>query len=110
MILIQKSFDAKKFKIYLEGEDKVRNHFDFLNVIRTGEEFEQLKKLLLSNNLQMSFELTYHPKIELNETVETSKKNTEIIEEQLQLFLSKFLNKSSSQMDDNLLKLLLEAK
>jgi hypothetical protein len=102
---------TKKFNTYAKGKRKIKEYFDFINLIFHLEEAEIIKKLLFNSNQRMMIDLNINPNLNENRAEMKNKirnMSIESINEHVKEFYSR-CNGDISEIDQNILDYLLNS-
>jgi hypothetical protein len=100
---------SKRSKIYSIGKKKIKEYFDFINIIFHMEEVEVIKKIFFNSNQRMMIDLNINPNLNENRAEMKNKiRDMDInsINEHVKEFLSR-CNADITDIDNNLLDYLL---
>jgi hypothetical protein len=98
----------RKLLFYNLGKGKIMEYFDIINLVRILEEFERLKKIMLTKNQLSIFQLNKKQKLSDEPSLpKTTYKLLEIPEQIIEInireFLNKFAYKNNTHIDDALM-------
>ena len=100
---------TKKLQTYVKGQKKIKEYFDFINIIFHMEEFEIMKKIMFNSNQRLMIDPNITPNLNDHRTEMKNKiKNMTIssINQHVKEFLSR-CSENITEVDQNLLDYLL---